>query len=224
MSAHRCGGDDPRFDCDFYGVVVRADGERELLTEPVTADHAYRALGDVALAVPGIIWPGVRFGEIVMFVDDDGHAKQLPLSHYATELYGTGWRILGDVVVCSGTEPDEPLPDDLLEHLLGGPVKHAERQRSAGWIEHDLAAARRFQAAYRTRPDRADPHAAEMRVDNERDIVQLVAELRAAQTVTPPTTPPGGVPTGRHRYVVQQGRAPEPRDRRPGPPGPELTP
>jgi hypothetical protein len=63
-----------------------------------------------------------------------------------------------------------------------------------------------------------------MRADNEREIVQLLAELHAAQTTTPPTPTPGDDPSGPHRHIVEQWSAPEARDRRAAPPGPELSP
>jgi hypothetical protein len=218
------GGDIPRVDGDRYGVVVRANGERGLLTEPVTGHHAREALGDVALTVPAIIWPGVPFGDLVMYVDDNGDDKNLPPNHYATELNGTGWKILGDVVVCSATEPDQPLPDDLVQQLLGGPVKHPDRRRPTDLIELELATARRYKAAYRKRPDPVDPYAAEMRADNEREVVQLVAELRAARALPPPTATPDVDAAGHARHVVQQWSAPDPPDRRCAPPAPGLCP
>ena len=35
-----------------------------------------------------------------MYVDDNGHAKDLAVNPTATALYGTGWPIRGDVVIC----------------------------------------------------------------------------------------------------------------------------
>jgi hypothetical protein len=171
-----------------FGLVIGADGGRRVLTAPVTPSDAGRALAATVDAVT-THWPGEPPHWLTLYVDDSSHRDRRPPSHYASILYAdrdadqrAGWEIEGDVVVCCANA-QLPLPDDLVNYLCGGtiPATTARRQRPPAWIRHDLDTARRFQTAYRDRPATCDPYTAQMRHDNERDIVRLVAELTAAE-------------------------------------------
>ena len=101
-------GNDP-----IYGVVLSVDGNTDLLREP-------QSIGDVAVRLGehldvARVNTGDRTDRVVMWVDDFGHDKHLPVNPVATQLYGTGWPILGDAVVVS--DDQSPLPERLLTQL-----------------------------------------------------------------------------------------------------------
>jgi hypothetical protein len=90
-----------------YGVVARTDGRLELLHEPVEHSLARRLLDEATMTTATVATTHSTPGDLMMFVDDDGHAKQLPINPTGTALYGTGWPIRGDIVVCH--HDDRPL-------------------------------------------------------------------------------------------------------------------
>jgi len=100
----------------IYGVVVAADGSRQVWHEPPSLDCVRGRLGD-ELDVARTI-AGSNGDRIVMWVDDRGYDKHLPVNPTATQLYGTGWPILGDAIVVSDNQ--QPLPTDLTTNLLRG--------------------------------------------------------------------------------------------------------
>jgi hypothetical protein len=106
-----------RADPAVFGVVASTDGRLELLTEPVDVDDARRLLGgNVAMITATALTPHSPAGELMMFLDDDGHAKNLPANATGTALYGTGWTIRGDAVICRAD--DRSIGYDDLIHLL----------------------------------------------------------------------------------------------------------
>lgn len=100
----------------IYGVVVAADGSRQVWHEPPSLDRVRGRLGD-ELDVARTI-AGSNGDRIVMWVDDRGYDKHLTVNPTATQLYGTGWPILGDAIVVSDNQ--QPLPTDLTTTLLRG--------------------------------------------------------------------------------------------------------
>ena len=97
----------------IYGVVLSSDGNTDLLREPPS-------IGDVAVRIGehldvARVNTADPTGRVVMWVDDFGHDQHLPVNAVATQLYGTGWPILGDAVVVS--DDQSPLPQRLLTWL-----------------------------------------------------------------------------------------------------------
>lgn len=125
----------------LYGVVLTANGHTQRLDHPVaTADvvHHVNADSDVALDIARVT-TSERSGSVVMWVDGDGHRKNLPVNAAATQLYGTGWPIVGDVVV--GTVDRSPLPTALTRQLFSDvddPASDVHRDRDAvlDWEDH----------------------------------------------------------------------------------------
>jgi len=82
-------------------ILIRADGTEQPLDKAQTIEQIRQLIGATALDSVNL---RDRFGH-VMFVDDLGHDKQLPVNAKATELYhaicipGTTHQIRGDVVV-----------------------------------------------------------------------------------------------------------------------------
>lgn len=80
--------------------LIRADGT-------VTELHGPHAMQDVKQMIGATTVGAIRLhdGVHIMLVDDDGHAKELPVNAEGTRLYhdvcvpGTTWRIVGDVVI-----------------------------------------------------------------------------------------------------------------------------
>ena len=106
----------PRLETDdsIYGVVLQTDGGRVALREPQSIDDvAVRISGDLDVAP---VNTGDRTERVVMWVDDLGHDKSLPVNAAATQLYGTGWPILGDAMVV--TDDQRPLPPHLARSLV----------------------------------------------------------------------------------------------------------
>lgn len=102
----------------IYGIVLDTDGHTIPLDQPQTIGDVAQRLGtdpDLTLDVARVN-TGDRTDRVVMFVDDDGHRKNLPVNATATELYGTGWPILGDAVVVN--DDNSPLPEHLTNRLL----------------------------------------------------------------------------------------------------------
>jgi hypothetical protein len=98
----------------IYGVVLHTDGHQVALREPQgIADVATRISGDLDVVS---VSTGDRTDRVIMWVDDLGHGKHLPVNAVATQLYGTGWPILGDAIVV--TDDQRPLPPDLARRLL----------------------------------------------------------------------------------------------------------
>ena len=102
----------------IYGIVLDTDGHTIPLDQPQTiGDVAQRLATDPDLTLDvARVNTGDRTDRVVMFVDDDGHRKNLPVNATATELYGTGWPILGDAVVVN--DDNSPLPEHLTNRLL----------------------------------------------------------------------------------------------------------
>lgn len=111
---------DPDVDVDpdgskpIYGVAISVDGDTTVLREP-------QSIGDVAvrLDAPALdvarVNTGDRTDRVVMWVDDHGHENHLPVNAAATQLYGTGWPIVGDAVVVS--DDQSPLAERVLDQL-----------------------------------------------------------------------------------------------------------
>ena len=103
--------DDP-----VYAVVLGTDGERLALRSP-------QSIGDVAIRLdaPDLdvarVNTGDRTDRVLMWVDDNAHRDDLPVNAAATQLYGTGWPILGNAVVV--TDDKSPLPPALVNDLVG---------------------------------------------------------------------------------------------------------
>ena len=98
-----------------YGMVIEPDGTTTALYEPVNAEAAAEHIGD-GPKDGARVHPRLSEGEhLYMLVDDFGHAKGLPVNPVATELYGTGWPVLGTVIVCEAS--DKPLPPGICERL-----------------------------------------------------------------------------------------------------------
>lgn len=98
-----------------YAVALNTDGTAVSLHEPPTVDDVRARLGDT-LDVVTIRRSRDPAERIVMWVDDIGHHKQLPVNVAATQLYGTGWPILGDAVIAN--DDQRPLPDELVRQLV----------------------------------------------------------------------------------------------------------
>jgi hypothetical protein len=89
----------------------------ELLTQPVDVDEARRLLGTgVTMTTATARTPHSPAGELIMFLDDNGHAKGLAANATATALYDTGWTIRGDAVICRAD--DDPIGYGDLIHVL----------------------------------------------------------------------------------------------------------
>lgn len=105
-------GDDGRN--PIYGVVLSVDGDITALKEPpATADVAIR-LDAAHLDLAGVN-TGDRTDRVMMFVDGNGHQNHLPVNPAATQLYGTGWPIVGNAIVV--TDDRSPLPRHVLDQL-----------------------------------------------------------------------------------------------------------
>jgi len=131
------GRSEPADTAPVYGMVIRPDGSTSPLREPVTLGVAEEHLGtrvvDVARVRPDVS----RDQPVHMLVDDQGHAKGLPLNPLATMLYGTGWPILGTVVVVD--DNDAPLPHSLSEGLNTDPDPASVIEQATGPDPSDQA-------------------------------------------------------------------------------------
>lgn len=85
--------------------IRRTNGTREVVDLPANdMDAVAKAIGADVLDVVNL-----RDGR-VMFVDDLGHDKNLPVNRDGTALYwkvcrpGTTWEIVGDVAICQDAE------------------------------------------------------------------------------------------------------------------------
>lgn len=99
----------------IYGIIIDVDGSSAALREPQSPGLIAIALdtGDLDSAR---INTGDRTDRVVMWVDDRSNDHVLPVNPTATQLYGTGWPILGSaVVVCDARRP---LPPTIVRHLL----------------------------------------------------------------------------------------------------------
>ena len=105
-----------------YGMVIEPDGSTRNLHEPITAQAAARHIGTDVLDVARVRPERAenRRG-VMMWVDDLGHTKGLPVNPVATQLYGTGWPIVGTAVVFD--DGDAELPRSISEGLAGA-VSH----------------------------------------------------------------------------------------------------
>ena len=107
----------PAVDADdpVYAVVLSTNGHRTALRTP-------QSIGDVAIRLdaPDLdvarVNTGDRTDRVLMWVDDNSHRNGLPVNSAATQLYGTGWPILGDVVVI--TDDRTPLPPALVRQII----------------------------------------------------------------------------------------------------------
>lgn len=103
-------------DIDVYGIVIEPDASTSQLQQPVTLDDAHRLISsalDTARVRHGALAPEHA---VYMWVAVNGSEERLPVNPVATCLYGTGWPILGSVVVFD--DHDRPLPSDLVADLL----------------------------------------------------------------------------------------------------------
>jgi hypothetical protein len=97
-----------------YGIVLNTDGTILALRQPQTISDVTIRLGehlDVAT-----VNTGDRTNRVIMWVDDLGHDKHLPVNAAATQLYNTGWPILGNAVIV--TDNQRPLPAMLVRSLV----------------------------------------------------------------------------------------------------------
>ena len=107
---------------EVYGILVTTDGRLDLLTRPVDHAVARRLLNDATLDTASVTTAHSAPGELMMYVDDNGHAKELPVNPTATALYGTGWPIRGDVVICHNhDQPLRPPQFADIANLAAGP-------------------------------------------------------------------------------------------------------
>jgi len=121
--------------------LLSTDGPAVPLDQPRTTIDVIHRIGtdeDLTLDVARVN-TGDRTDRVVMFVDDDGHRKNLPVNATATELYGTGWPILGDVVVVN--DDKSPLPEHLTNQLLPAVDLDAgdlapDRDEALDWDDH----------------------------------------------------------------------------------------
>ena len=88
--------------------IIRCDGTTELVDKPMTVAEIEKRIG--ADVTDTVRLRHLRAGVIVMFVDDRGHDKNLPVNFVATALYwancvpGTTHLILGDVVITNDSD------------------------------------------------------------------------------------------------------------------------
>lgn len=116
----------------IYGVVLSVDGNITALKEPpTTADVAIRL--DAAHLDLARVNTGDRTDRVVMFVDDHGYQNHLPVNPAATQLYGTGWPIVGDAIVI--TDDRSPLPSHVLDQLGVDPAAREIDQESTLALE-----------------------------------------------------------------------------------------
>ena len=127
-----------------YGIVLNADGHAQALDRPQTIEDVIHRIGtdpDLTLDVARVN-TGDRTDRVIMWVDDDGHRKNLPVNAAATEMYGTGWPILGDAVIV--TDDKSPLPTHVVDQLVrhtdididGIAVPERDRDAALDWDEH----------------------------------------------------------------------------------------
>lgn len=93
-----------------YGIVLGTDGTHTKLHQPVEHPDVIARIGS-----PLDIVTIDLAEQVIMWVDDLGHSKHLPVNPTATVLYGTGWPIVGDVVISTGD--DRPLRTDIVRRL-----------------------------------------------------------------------------------------------------------
>jgi hypothetical protein len=80
--------------------VLRVDGTEETIPRKPTIQDIERTIGSTWLDTVDL-----RRNNVVMLVDDNGHADGKPINPKATELYhavckpGTTWPIVGDVAL-----------------------------------------------------------------------------------------------------------------------------
>jgi hypothetical protein len=186
----------------YHGVVVRANGGLALLNEAVTANHIRDALGDVAVITTPANCPGVPPGQLIMYLDDNAHRDGRPPNPLATALYGTGWPILGDAVVCN-VDPDKPVPDRVSLFLLSVNTERALRPGSpAVWLERELHDARRLQTHYRQQAPTADPFVRLVRDGADDEVSLLEAERAVADP--PIINPPNGSSSPAPRSIAHR--------------------
>ena len=121
----------------MHAIIVRANGRHHPLHEPVTARELHLIVSDT-LDVAAGRHPAHPDVQLVMYVDDLGHHRDLPYNMIATALYGTGWPILGDVVVT--TDSNHPFPDELVDRLLRRRPSSGRTNRAAPAPHAPLAA------------------------------------------------------------------------------------
>jgi hypothetical protein len=95
----------------IVGLQLRADGTVRPLTSRADIDTAIEALDSVPGTAGARGWDADGY-RLVMLVDDIGVQRNLPLNLAATELYGTGWPIVGDAVLID--DDLRPLPADVV--------------------------------------------------------------------------------------------------------------
>lgn len=127
-----------------YGILLNADGHAHPLDRPQTIEDVIHRIGtdpDLTLDVARVN-TGDRTDRVIMWVDDDGHRKNLPVNAAATAMYGTGWPILGDAVIV--TDDKSPLPTHVVDQLVrhtdidvdGIAVPERDRDAALDWDEH----------------------------------------------------------------------------------------
>lgn len=106
---------DTGLDDPIYGIVINTDGSTVAFREPQhRADIAIELdTDDLDVAV---VNTGDRTDRVVMWVDNRSNDHDLPVNATATQLYGTGWPIVGNAVVV--TDDQRPLPRGLVHDLL----------------------------------------------------------------------------------------------------------
>jgi len=107
----------------IYAVVLSVDGDPTVLRTPQSiGDIAIRLdAGDLAHSTTAAldysdVNTGDRTDRVVMWVDDRTNGNDLAVNSAATQLYGTGWPILGDAVVV--TDNKQPLPPALVQDII----------------------------------------------------------------------------------------------------------
>ena len=87
-------------------LIIHTDGREDLFEATPTIREIQRKIGADALDTVTLN----RAKQIVMFVDDSGHATGRPRNDKATELYlkrckpGTDWYIAGDVAIVNDAD------------------------------------------------------------------------------------------------------------------------
>lgn len=115
----------------IYGIVINTDGSTIALREPQTISAVAGRLGsDLDVAT---VNTGDRTDRVIMWVDDLGQDKHLPVNAVATRLYGTGWPILGNAVIV--TDDNQPLPATVTRDLLPD-IDHRPDVAALDWDDH----------------------------------------------------------------------------------------
>ena len=117
-----------------YGIVIDVDGSTTALREPQSPGSIVTALetGDLDAAR---VNTGDRTDRVVMWVDDRSNGGVLPVNPTATQLYGTGWPVLGNAIVV--TDDRQPLPPGLVRDLLpDAGLAQAPEPVALDWEDH----------------------------------------------------------------------------------------